>query len=242
MTDIRTTLESNPTDAALAALPEAGHEPDGFRRVAAVAGISAVAVGMITIPLMGSAPGLGDSAEDIGAYFAGSADPHRLAVVIAALLAIPMVLFFAGVHRALAVSPGRSASSWATVFLYSAIMMSATAGLKEALYALAVRYAATDPDPGVLALVSDGSSIAGATLGAWVAGAVGAVGIAALRTPNAPRWYAGLSGIVAVISVISVIDTVSTSTGGALAAAAFGGFILWMLTSAVVMLRRPLLG
>jgi hypothetical protein len=235
MTDIRTTPATAPTVA------EVAHEPDGFRRVAAMAGIGAVVVGMTTIPLMGSAPRLGDSADVIGAYFAGNADPHRLAVVAAALLAIPIAIFMAGVYRSLVAGSGRSSTGWAAVFLYGAIMMSATAGMREALYALGVRYAATSPDPGVLALVSDASSIAGATLGAWIAVALGAVCIAALRTPNAQRWYAGLSGLVAAIGVISVIDTISTSTGGAVADAAFGGFILWMITSAIVMLRRPLL-
>jgi hypothetical protein len=42
-------------------------------------------------------------------------------------------------------------------------------------------------------------------------------------------------------SIDRVIYTVTTATRGALASAAFGGFILWMPTSAIVMLRRPLL-
>ena len=66
-------------------------------------------------------------------------------------------------------------------------------------------------------------------------------GIAAVRAQRTPRWYTGLCGLVAVVAVVSVIDTVSTATGGALAGAAFLGFIIWTLTSAVVMLRRPLL-
>ena len=233
MTNIDLALQdapATPTDA-----------PDGFRRVAAIAGITAVVVGFSTFPLMGSAPVLGDSADDISAYFAGDTGPHRAAVVVAALLAIPIAIFLAGVHRSLAAGPRGSATGWATVFLYGAIMMSATAGLKEALYGLAVHYSTTEPDPGVLALISDGSNIAGATLGAWLAVAVGAVTIVAMKAPRAPRWYAGLSAIVAGLAVISVIDTVTTATGGALASAAFGGFILWMLVSAIVMLRRPLL-
>lgn len=236
MTEIRTAPVSQSPGAEGAA-----HEPDGFRRLAAVAGLTAVVVGMTTFPLMGSVPKLGESTDVIGAYFAGDADPHRIAVVVGALLAIPIAVFMAGIYRSLAVGTGRSAAGWAAVFLYGAIMMSATAGMREALYALGVRYAATSPDPGVLALVSDGSNIAGATLGVWLAVAVGAVCIAVLRTPTAPRWYAGLCGLVAAIGVIAVIDTVSTSTGGAVADAAFGGFIVWVTTSAIVMLRRPLL-
>lgn len=250
MTDQRTTLQPSrpqtashdtapaPLDAATASAAE--HAPDSFRRIAGIAGVTAVAVGLITMPLMGSAPGLGASAEEVSAYFASNGDLHRATVVIGALLGIPIVLFFAGVHRALAAGRGRPAEGWATVFLYGAIMMSATAGLREALYALGVRYADGDPDPGVLALLSDGANIAGATLGVWLAVTVGAVGVAAVRA-QAPRWYAGLCGLVALIAVVSIIDTVSVSTGSALAGAAFAGFILWMLTSAVVMLRRPLL-
>jgi len=253
MTDHPTTLppshpDAEPSRTALAAAdtPTADSsalepQPDSFRRVAAIAGITAVTVGLVTMPLMGSAPGLGASAEDISAYFADNGGLHRLTVVISALLAIPIVLFFAGVHRAVAAGPGRSAAGWATVFLYGAIMMSATAGLREALYALGVRYGTADPDPGVLALVSDGSNIAGATMGAWLAVTVGAVGIAAVRAQRTPKWYAGLCGLIVLIAVVSVIDTISTSTGGAFAGAAFMGFIIWTLTSAVVMLRRPLL-
>ena len=69
---------------------------------------------------------------------------------------------------------------------------------------------------------------------------IDAVSIAALRPRPRPR-YVGLSGLVAAIAVVPVIDTVNTSTGGAFALAAFGGFILWMLTSAIEMRRRPLL-
>jgi hypothetical protein len=245
MTDPRSTLASDAvaahsTDPGNGTI-DGGHHPDGFRRIAGIAGVTAIGVGLITMPLMGSAPGLGASPEEIAAYFTSSVGPHRLNVVIGALLAIPLVLFFAGVHRALASAPGRSGAGWATVFLYGAIMMSATAGLREVLYALAVRSAAREPNPDVLAAVSDGSNIAAATLGAWLAVTVGAVAIAALRSARTPRWYVGLCGVVAVVAVVSVLDTVLTTTGGALAAAAFLGFIIWTLTSAVVMLRRPLL-
>lgn len=252
MTDHRTTLQPSrpqtasrdtapaPLDETAAGASAAEQGPDGFRRLAGIAGVTAVAVGLITMPLMGSAPGLGASPEEVSGYFASNGDLHRATVVIGALLGIPIVLFFAGVHRALAAGPGRPATGWATVFLYGAIMMSATAGLREALYALGVRYAEADPDPGVLALLSDGANIAGATLGVWLAVTVGAVLVGAVRA-QAPRWYAGLCAIVSLIAVVSIIDTVSVSTGSALAGAAFAGFIVWMLTSAVVMLRRPLL-
>lgn len=43
------------------------------------------------------------------------------------------------------------------------------------------------------------------------------------------------------VATVSVVDTVNLSTGGALASLAFMGFIVWMLTSSIVMLRRPLI-
>lgn len=207
----------------------------GHRRLAGTAGIVTVAVGAVTFPLTGSVPVLGDSATDVAAYFAANGGAHEAAVVIAALLAIPIALFMVGVYRALADSP-----FWAAAFLYGAVMMSATAGLREALYALAVRQGDTGLDPAILQVVSDGSQIAGATLGAWMAVAIGSVAVVSFRKGS--KWYAWLSAVVAAIAAVSVIDTVNLSTGGALASLAFMGFLIWMLVSAIVMVRRPLLG
>jgi hypothetical protein len=190
--------------------------------------------------LLGSVPVLGDSEADVAAYFAHDTSPHRIAVVFAALLSIPIAIFLTGVHRSLASAQGRSVTGWTTVFLYGAIMMSATAGLREALYAIAVRYADTQPDPAVLRLISDGSQIAAATLGAWMALTVGSVAVVALRGATA-RWYSRLTSAAAIAAVVSVVDTVNTSTAGALASLAFVGFVVWMLASSVVMMRRPLL-
>lgn len=206
----------------------------GHRRLAGTAGIVSVAVGAITFPLMGSVPVLGDSATDVTAYFAANGGPHQAVVVIAALLAIPIVLFMVGVYRALADSP-----FWAAAFLYGAVMMSATAGLREALYALAVRQGDTGLEPAILQVISDGSQIAGATMGAWMAVAIGSVAVVSFRKGS--RWYTWLSAVVAAIAAFSVIDTVALSTGGALASLAFMSFIIWMLVSAIVMVRRSLL-
>jgi hypothetical protein len=209
-------------------------DSDGHQRLAGAAGITAVAAGAVTIPLIGTVPVLGDGPAQVAAYFASDGGPHRAAVIIGALLAIPIALFLVGVYRALAETP-----FWATAFLYGAVMMSATAGLKEALYALAVRQGDTGLDPVILQVINDGSQIAGATLGAWMALTIGAVAVVAVRRRTG--WYAWLTSLVAAVAAVSVIDTISLSTGGALASAAFGGFIVWLLTSAIVMLRRPLM-
>jgi hypothetical protein len=231
--------------AALATLDppvaDAATESDGFRRIAAIAGIASVTIGATAFPVLGSVPTLGDSATKVAEYFAGSGGLHRAAVVIAALLGIPIAIFFCGVYRSLGSSRGRSGSAWSTAFLFGAIMMSATAGLREALYAFAVRYAETQPDPAILRVLNDGSQIAGATLGAWTALAVGSVAVAALRSGTAARWYWWFSGIVATVAAVSVVDTVSTSTGGALATLVFPVTLAWILATGIVMLRRPLL-
>ena len=232
MNDTFATLDRSATNAA------AKH--DGFRRTAAIAGIITCVAGLASFSFLGSVPVLGDSETDVVAYFTHDASPHRIAVVFAAMLSIPIAIFLTGVHRSLASAQGRSVTGWATVFLYGAIMMSATAGLKEALYAIAVRYADSQPDPAVLRLLSDGSQIASATLGAWTALAMGSVAVVALRGAAA-RWYSGLTGVVAIAAVASVVETVNTSTAGALASLAFVGFFFWMLASSIVMVRRPLL-
>ena len=232
MTDTLATLDPSATHAAT--------EPDGFRRIAAIAGIITGLAGLASFPFLGSVPVLGDSEADVVAYFAHDTSPHRTAVMFAALLGIPIAIFFTGVHRSLASAHGRSVTGWTTVFLYGVIMMSATAGLQEALYAIAVHYADSQPDLAVLRLLSDGSQIVGATLGAWMALAMGSVAVVALRGATA-RWYTLLTGAVAIAAVVSVIETVNTSSAGALASLAFGGFFVWMLASSIVMLRRPLL-
>jgi hypothetical protein len=209
-------------------------EKAGHRRLAGTAGIVTVAVGSVSFGLMGSVPVLGDSATDVATYFTANGGPHQAAVVIAALLAIPILLFMVGVYRALADSP-----FWAAAFLYGAVMMSATAGIRELLYALAVRHGDTGLDPAFLQVIGDGSQIAGATMGGWMAVTVGSVAVVSF--PRGSKWYAFLSAVVAAVAIVSVIDTVNLSTGGALASLAFIGFIIWMLVSAIAMLRRPLL-
>lgn len=84
------------------------------------------------------------------------------------------------------------------VFPYGAILMSATAGLREALYAIAVQRGDKSLDSTILQVISDGSQIAGATLGAWMAVALGSVAIVAHRTVMG--WYAWLSTAVSVLA------------------------------------------
>ena len=226
-----TTLETN-TEA---------RKTQGFRRLAAISGFVTVAVGVVTGVLQGIVPVLGDSATEVAAYYANSIGAHRLAVVIAALLAIPITIILVGVYRSLSTADVPQRSAWATVFLYGAIMSSATAGLREVLYAAAVHYGSAGLEPATLQVLSDGSHIAGATLGVWLAVTIGSVAIVSFLSKNPVRWYGWLCVIVATLGILSVIDTVSISTGGVFAALGFAGFVLWMLITAIVMYRRPLI-
>ena len=218
-----------------------GGERWGFRRVAAISGIVTVIFGLFTGVMAGTVPVLGSSAGDLAAYYAANTGPHRLAVVISALLALPITIFLVGVYRSLATEDDSPRPAWATVFLYGAIMASATAGLREGLYAIAVRFEGTGLEPGTLQLLNDGSQIAGATLGAWLAVAVGSVAVATFLSSSRTRWYAWFCTVVATLGIVSVIDTVSVSTGGVFAMLGFAGFVLWVLTTGIVMYRRPLM-
>src|SRR5688572_4860701 len=110
----------------------------GFRRVAGIAGIVSVAVGATTFPMMGTVPTRGSSAADVAAYYGSNSGAHRTAVVVTALLAIPIAVFFVGVHRAISSASNALSAVLGTIFLYGAIMMSATAGVREGFYAIAV--------------------------------------------------------------------------------------------------------
>lgn len=84
----------------------------------------------------GSESGLGASSPKVAAYFAADGSAHRLYVVLAALVAVPLAVFMVGVHRTLTAADRVCDTSWATLFLYGAAMMSATAGMAESLYGI----------------------------------------------------------------------------------------------------------
>ena len=220
---------------------KASRERSDFRRVAGISGIVTVIFGIGTGVLTGTVPVLGDSATDVATYYASNTGAHRLVVVFGALLAIPIAIFLVGVHRSLSNADVPQGSAWATVFLYGAIMSSATAGLREALYATAVHYGAAGTEPAILQLLSDGANIAGATLGVWLAVTIGSVAIVSFQSKNPSRWYGWLSAVAATLGIFSVIDTVSLTTGGILAMLGFAGFVLWVLITGIVMYRRPLM-
>lgn len=213
--------------------------PDGFAKLAAAAGFLTFVVGMAMAPLSGTAPGLGDAEADVVAYFTSDVGSHQAVVVLSAFLGLPIALVFAGVYRALARSSVPAAAGWSGLFLFGAVMMSATAGVQEALVGLAVHQGEVDPDPGLLRLLSDGGNVAGASLGVWAAVTFGAVAVVVLRT-GGPRWYGILCAVIAGIGLVSIVDTTGAGPDGVLAEVAFTGFIVWTVATSVVLLRRPL--
>ena len=219
--------------------PDLGATPDGFAKLAAGAGFLTFVVGMAMTPLTGTPPGLGDAPADVVAYFTSDIGAHQAVVVLSAFLGLPLALLFAGVYRALARSSVPAASGWSGLFLFGAVMMSATAGVQEALLGLAVHQGEVDPDPGLLRLLSDGSNVAGASLGVWLAVAFGAVAVVVLRT-DGPRWYGIGSAVIAGIGLVSIVDATGAGTDGVLGEVAFTGFIVWVVASSIVLLRRPL--
>lgn len=227
------------TTSAPTSASDLGATPDGFAKLAAAAGFVTFVLGLAMAPLSGTAPGLGDAPADVVAYFTSDVGNHQATVVLSAFLGLPIALVFAGVYRALARSSVPAASGWSGLFLFGAVMMSATAGVQEALLGLAVHQGEVDPDPGLLRLLSDGANVAGASLGVWLAVAFGAVAVVVLRA-DGPRWYGIGTAVIAAIGLVSIVDTTGAGTDGALAEVAFTGFVLWVLATSVVLLRRPL--
>jgi hypothetical protein len=215
-------------------------ESNGFRRLAAISGIVTVIVGMFTGVLAGSVPMLGDSTAEIAEYYSNNLGAHRLVVLLGALLAIPITVFLIGVYRSMSNADVPNRTAWAAVFMYGAVMSSATAGLREALYAMAVSSGSAGLESATLQVLSNGANIAGATLGAWFAVMFGGLAIVVFQSNRPSRWYGSLVAVVAILGVLSVVDTVSTSTAGIFATLSFAGFVVWMLVTAIVMLRRPL--
>ena len=120
-----------------------------FQRIAGTAGLLAFAIGVMQMVAVGGTPGLGASAADVVGYYATNGDAHRFGVVAAALLGIPIALYMIGIHRTLSAADRATGSSWSTLFLFGAIMMSVTAGLAEAssLFSPSVEVPASTPIP-----------------------------------------------------------------------------------------------
>ena len=81
----------------------------------------AIAVGLTQVVLVGNPPVLGASAAEVSGYFATNGTAHRMGVVIAALLAVPIAIYMVGVHRTLAAVDRTVNTSWSTLFLYGAL-------------------------------------------------------------------------------------------------------------------------
>jgi hypothetical protein len=207
-------------------------------RIAAISGIAAFALGIVILLLQGSVPTLGDSTSAVAKYYSSNANAHRAVVVIALLIAVPIVLFLVGVHRSLRARDLNNNYPWATVFLYSAVMCSATSGLGEALYAILALRGGRGLDSATLRAVNDGSQIANASLGIWLALTIGSVAVSGLGRSTGSSWYRWFSAVAALLGVLSVIDTVTTSDGGVFANVGFAAFVIWILVTSILLLQQ----
>lgn len=216
------------------------HEASGqpFQRLAGLAGLSVIAVGVTQMVVVGNTPVLGASAKEVAAFFAANGSANRIGVVLSAGLGIPIAIYMVGIHRTISAADRVADSSWSTLFLFGAIMMSVTAGLAETLFAIAALRDGAGMDPGTLRALNDGYQIGHATLGVWTAVATGSVAVATFRYRVRSTWYGRLCTLCAVFGVLAVIDTVSITTSGIFANLGFlVGVIVWIAVSSVLMLR-----
>ena len=207
-------------------------------RLAGVAGLSSVVIGIAQGTYVGEFPGLGASTEEVVEFFTGDSTALKVGVVVPALLAIPLAVFFVGVYRTLKIGDREHDSYWAPLFLIGSIMMSAQAGISEGLFGILALRGGEGLEPETMRMINDGSQIAAATVGVWAAVALGAVAAATLLNKVRPAWYGWFAALGAVLGALSVIDTVSTSSGGIFAFLAFFvGFILFIVITSILMLR-----
>ena len=107
-----------------------------IQRAAGIAGLVAIAADLAALLAGGSVPGLGTSPAKLAAYFAANSSAHKVDGVLLVLIAVPLTVYMIGVYRTLATADRTGNGPWPMVFLYGAVMMSATAGLQETLYAV----------------------------------------------------------------------------------------------------------
>ncbi len=98
------------------------------------AGIFALLTGAVILPVEfagGSQPSLGASPAKVAAYFAAHTAVHKAWVILVVAAALPVALYMTAVYQTLSRAGD---TPWRTMFLYGAVMMSATAGMNETIY------------------------------------------------------------------------------------------------------------
>lgn len=94
------------------------HETSGlpFQRLAGLAGLSVIAVGVTQMVVVGNTHVLGASAKEVAAFFAANGSANRIGVVLSAVLGVPIAIYMVGIHRTISAAGRVADSSWSTVF------------------------------------------------------------------------------------------------------------------------------
>ena len=208
-----------------------------FRRLAAVSGLVAVALILVQGALMGQLPAPDDPVEDFVNYVSEDNAAHQTGLVLGFLIGIPLVVFVVGVFRDLQPIDRVHDSGWATLFLVSAVLFGATVGVGEGFLAVLVYRQGEGLDPELVRALFDASQLSASAAAVWLALMFFSVAVAVFGFGFRQHWYGWMTAVLGVAILTALIDTVSTSTNAIFSLIAFASFLVWTVTTCVLMYR-----
>ena len=190
--------------------------------------------------MLGNQPLATDSTQKIVDYLSEDIKAHKLGF-ISGLAVVPLfALFLAGVVTEMRATDREHDEGWAIVTLSGGILLSATAGVGEALLGALFYRVGPGLDPLVVRALYDAQAVAFASTGVAITALVGGVAASTLLHRREPAWYGWLSALVAALGILTLVGIMSRTTGVyVLVIPSFFGLIVWTLVTSVLMLRSP---
>ncbi len=210
-----------------------------FQRTAATSGFILVILLVINGVLLGNVPLAGDDIDEIEDYVTNDVGLHKTALFIGVIVLPFAIAFFAGVFHLLKNSDQERNETWAAAALASAILVAASAGIGDTLYAALIFRGGDGLDPSATRALYDIQAVAYASVGIALTALALSVAIPTLMHGILPSWYGILGLVIAALGVLSTFGMVlDSNTGSFLGGTAFVSFGVWALVTSVLMYRQ----
>lgn len=212
-----------------------------FDRLGAVSGILTALLsfgGFMLIGAGGFAVQPGATLEDVAAVVSQQPPPIvSIGLYLDTLGSLAFVLFAARVWATLRLAEGPPAWLSTTAFGSALLAVGASFGDKAAFHAIFSR-AGGEIDPSVALTLYDVAAGSFNLFGAFVGLFVAAASVIVIRTAVLPRWLGWLGAVTGLLSVLGASGP--DSPVGFLGFMAFPLVLIWMISTSVLLLLRPL--
>jgi hypothetical protein len=188
-------------------------------------------------------PGFNDSADQVANFVADNRSELQATTALTLLAGVFVIWFLGSLSQALRRAEGSGPGRLAPIAFAGGILAFAFAGVGTGLQWATAYHEGLDPLV-IQALWDSGNILFLFAAGAGFAILVGASSVVALTTGALPRllgWYGALLALytIVVATLTPFADTGALSpSDGALGFIAFFGFLVWILVTSIVLVRR----